>query len=415
MRLSSVGLLSRPLRWSLLGLAISIAGTSGSQGSLVAIAGLVGTSAAVVPSINLVDQALDWGAPAVARLVGSRRPLSVLATAEAIDAVVSLVFAGLVARLGASLWLLLAFSAITGVTAIAIDITGEVFVAEQSGGSHRQLVVFNSWTSLITVLCGSLLGRAGGTLLASRYLWAPFAANGVASLVGCWAQMMAGRAGQATLSGPAVMEADGEPVARQPPAHRSSEVPRGRIAHGYRRLSLVLALAPAVWGSYLTLHLAQHHRVALVSGVFVAGAAGQALSAAALPRATLLLSPARVVLLCALVCPLTLTLAVLGSEVVLLIAVGLYFTSLAALLNLMFSARQLTFQGATLGRLVSHCRIAASGGALAGSGVGYVLYRNAGLDACLGVAGILHLLLLPSLRRPLMRSHLWSQYEICDR
>jgi hypothetical protein len=415
MRPSSLGVLSRPLRWSLLGFAFSIVGTSGSYGSLIAIAGLVGTSAAVVPSLNLVDQVVDWSAPAVARLVSSRRPLSVLAAAEAVDAGISLVFASLVARLGVSLWLLLAFGTLTAITAIAIDISSEVFVAEEYGASHRQVVVFNSWISLVSVLCGSLVGRAGGTLLASRYLWAPFAANSVLSLIGCWAQLMAGRAGQVTRSEPAIKKPEGEPNLQDCQARQMSGVPQRRIAGSYKRLSLLLALVPAVWGSYLPLHLAQRHMVGLVSALFGAGGVGQALSAAVLPRAAALLSPERVVLLGALLCPLALALVLLGPEIILLIAVALYYASLIALVDLMFSARQISFRGATLGRLVSHCRIAASLGALAGSGAGYVLYTNASLSACLGVATLLHVVMLPFLRLPLLRRHLWSQYGTSER
>jgi hypothetical protein len=393
--LGSLTVLSRPLRWSLAGYAISIAGTSGTQGTLVAVAGLAGASSAFVPGLNLVDQALDWSAPAVARLVGSRQPLCILATAEAVDAMVSMAFAATAALVGVSVWLLLSYSAVTGVVAMAIDISGEVFVAEEAEGSHRQLVAFNSWISLVSVVAGSLAGRAGGTLLASRNLWAPFAANGVLSLIACGARVMAGRTRAACRSHPATLsqESHAERVA-QPVTGEG----RRRTGRAYQKLSFLVALAPAVWGAYLPLKLAHGHQVAAVSGFFAAAAIGQAVSAVALPRVSAMVSWRRLALASAMACPAALVGMMRPSAVALPLATALYFACLFALLNLMITARQLAFQGSALARLVGRCRIASSAGSLAGSAVGFVLYSGGDLIACLSAAIVMHVLQLLHLR-----------------
>ena len=182
-----LSVLSRALRWALVGMTFSMLSNAIFEGSVIPSILIVELPAWVIAFRKTFNLVIDFASPISAWIVQRFGSFRSLATTEGVEGVLCLAVALVPNGWTYWKWLLLALSCLLLMTGQVIDVASEVFEVDAAGDDDDMLVKYSGYVAVIASVAGTLLG------IGSRYgrdmLTVVYAFGGVGSIIGSFVYM----------------------------------------------------------------------------------------------------------------------------------------------------------------------------------------------------------------------------------
>lgn len=181
---NGVLVLSRALRWALVGMTMSMLSNAVFEGSVIPSILLVGLPAWVIAFRKTFGLIVDFASPAAAWVVQRCGSFRSLAAAEGVEGVLCLAVALVPSDWAYWKWLLLTLSCLLLMTGQVIDVASEVFEVDAAAGDDDMLVQYSGYVGVISSVAGTLLGQVAGSAIANASITAMLLTSAVLSF-GC--------------------------------------------------------------------------------------------------------------------------------------------------------------------------------------------------------------------------------------
>ena len=182
-----LSVLSRALRWALVGMTFSMLSNAIFEGSVIPSILIVGLPAWVIAFRKTFNLVIDFASPVSAWIVQRFGSFRSLATTEGVEGVLCLAVALVPNGWTYWKWLLLALSCLLLMTGQVIDVASEVFEVDAAGDDDDMLVKYSGYVAVIASVAGTLLGI--GSRYGSDMLTVVYAFGGVGSIIGSFVYM----------------------------------------------------------------------------------------------------------------------------------------------------------------------------------------------------------------------------------
>lgn len=167
-----LSVLSRALRWALVGMTFSMLSNAIFEGSVIPSILIVGLPAWVIAFRKTFNLVIDFASPISAWIVQRFGSFRSLATTEGVEGVLCLAVALVPNGWTYWKWLLLALSCLLLMTGQVIDVASEVFEVDAAGDDDDMLVKYSGYVAVIASVAGTLLGQVAGSALANASIMA---------------------------------------------------------------------------------------------------------------------------------------------------------------------------------------------------------------------------------------------------
>ncbi len=252
-----LSVLSRALRWALVGMTFSMLSNAIFEGSVIPSILIVGLPAWVIAFRKTFNLVIDFASPISAWIVQRFGSFRSLATTEGVEGVLCLAVALVPNGWTYWKWLLLALSCLLLMTGQVIDVASEVFEVDAAGDDDDMLVKYSGYVAVIASVAGTLLGQVAGSALANASIMAMLLTSSALSFA-CALTRFRTREFMPGFGNDGAGGDDGDGSADESTAADTPHAPqRTPVTRSTRvRLliaSLLLALIPSLWASYALL------------------------------------------------------------------------------------------------------------------------------------------------------------------
>lgn len=373
--------LPRALRWTLIGVLLSILSNDMFEGAFVPATVVLALPAWVIVVRENIGVGIDFLSPVSGWLVARFGGFTSLAGAELTEGVLILL-AGVWFFLGSPTpMLLLVLACLLLATGQIIDVASEVFESDAAGEDDDALVRYSGLIDLSSTLVGALLGRYLGSVLAIVDIPLMLVASGVLSLAAAATRLVVGRQ---------LSNSDETEEEYSAPLTSTARSQLSR-AHWFSLLlcSFLLGAVPAYWAPYTVRSWGQTRGEAMMSNAYLASGIGAVLAATVFLYFARRLGMRRLARYCLAVAVLGLLLLPFVAPLA-VVGFGLAGGATSAFAQTVVTSRQLLARGATLARLTGQARLAFAAGASLGSLGGWLVLDYVGVQALpLGAVGML--------------------------
>lgn len=272
-----LSVLSRALRWALVGMTFSMLSNAIFEGSVIPSMLIVGLPAWTIAFRKTFNLVIDFTSPVSAWIVRRFGSFRSLATTEGVEGVLCLGVALVPDGWEYWKWLLLALSCLLLMTGQVIDVASEVFEVDAAGDDDDMLVKYSGYVAVIASVAGTLLGQVAGSALANASIMAMLLTSSALSFACALTrfrtrEFMPGFGGDdAGGSGDgAADESAAADAARAPQRATVTRSTRIRLLAA----SLLLALIPSLWASYALLGIGSRYGGDALTVVYAFGGVG---------------------------------------------------------------------------------------------------------------------------------------------
>ena len=273
-----LSVLSRALRWALVGMTFSMLSNAIFEGSVIPSILIVGLPAWVIAFRKTFNLVIDFASPISAWIVQRFGSFRSLATTEGVEGVLCLAVALVPNDWTYWKWLLLALSCLLLMTGQVIDVASEVFEVDAAGDDDDMLVKYSGYVAVIASVAGTLLGQVAGSALANASIMAMLLTSSALSFA-CALTRFRTREFMPGFGNDGEGGDDGDGSADESTAADTSHAPQRTPVTRLTRVrlliaSLLLALIPSLWASYALLGIGSRYGSDMLTVVYAFGGVG---------------------------------------------------------------------------------------------------------------------------------------------
>lgn len=273
-----LSVLSRALRWALVGMTFSMLSNAIFEGSVIPSILIVGLPAWVIAFRKTFNLVIDFASPISAWIVQRFGSFRSLATTEGVEGVLCLAVALVPNGWTYWKWLLLALSCLLLMTGQVIDVASEVFEVDAAGDDDDMLVKYSGYVAVIASVAGTLLGQVAGSALANASIMAMLLTSSALSFA-CALTRFRTREFMPGFDNDGAGGDDGDGSADESTAADTSHAPQRTPVTRLTRVrlliaSLLLALIPSLWASYALLGIGSRYGSDMLTVVYAFGGVG---------------------------------------------------------------------------------------------------------------------------------------------